>query len=157
MPTPTAPGEITFRQIGQRCRAIWETQQPEIEQRIGNSVESSSERNQAEGDQRRLLKEELALQSLSLTMAPRSLEDAAVLAGCIFTVLERVAACDLDSQLRTGDLGRDLRAVEAAVARLTSVLCRLGGVDPADAGCLDMAGLLILHGAEPFVRPGAVS
>jgi hypothetical protein len=126
-------GAFTLPAIGQRLRVLGD-----LNERVGRqqskASEQSAEFRQAGAAMRLILDEEMALQSLALSMQPKTLQDAAVSLGVLFLAVNRLSHIDLGCEIRAGRLENDVGVLERAVAAMASAICHLAGVDPADAG-----------------------
>jgi hypothetical protein len=85
-----------------------------------------------------IFNEEIFLRNLALTMRPKTLEDAGVLAGILFVELSHMA----DSETSLDDYEDGVQRARRVVAGLATMLCRLARLDPAHAGDLQLAALL---------------
>jgi hypothetical protein len=126
-------GAFTLPAIGQRLHVLGD-----LNDRLGRQQSKASERStkfrQAGAAMRMVLDEEMALQSLALSMQPKTLQDAAVSLGVLFLAVNRLSHIDLEHEIRAGRLENDIGVLERAVAATASAICHLAGVDPADAG-----------------------
>jgi hypothetical protein len=129
-------------EIGRRLHVAAD-QHHEWDTRSVNSFRDSREDRQAEAAMKLLLEEGSALQSVVLSMEPKTLKDAAVHAGVLFLLLHGLRInCDPEDGLA---LVRGVKIAERAIACLASTICRLAEVDPADAGDPCLSRLLARH------------
>lgn len=151
---PTPPGRdtgaFTFLDIGRRLRVLGEEYNA-VDLRRSVCAQFTAEYRKADGAMSLLLDEEIALQTLVLSMEPKTLEDAAVQLGCLFMSLQRAGANVLSSQ----EIEREFTVAERVSACLTSVVCRVSGVNPDDTGTRDMSQLLASHCPSHAVEPDA--
>jgi len=136
----TAP---SFAAIGRRLHIVAD-QHHAADIRTSALAEHSAEHRACEDEMSLLLNEEIDLSDLVLSMRPETLEDAAVQLGVLFLHLSYLT----DYETSKPDLKLGIRRAKRVAAGLTTVICRLAGVDPADAGDRQLATLLKRWGPD---------
>jgi hypothetical protein len=143
--TPIRP--FTLLDVGRRINAL-SVQQGAIDLAQMELEEKTPAYIASEAAMRFVLDEGEKAAQLALAMQPQTLADAAVQAGILFEAVALVRACDLESQLRSGDLERDLAAFERALARIALVVASAAGIDLNEIGQSDLAQRIDRHAPQ---------
>lgn len=109
------------------------------------SPEGSLEQDIAHKNLMYALDQDAALHDLGLSIRPNTLSEAAVQLSILFSAISRVGDSDLASQLRAGDLERDLTIFRRVIGGLARVVSTAAGIDLGKTGPIDAVSLIDHH------------